>query len=132
MGYLIVVLVIAAFAGVVFVIAKKDNKERDEMVSKLTEEQKNFLMATDVNFVEKNAWTQDAMVAKINDKGNKIDLRLLWYNKVIQNNEYNTITIADASITKAEQEAHNLKIGDNVKMYFAPEKTVGSVKVIFE
>ena len=102
------------------------------MISKLTEEQKNFLMSTEVKFVEKNAWVQDAIIAKINDKGNKIELRLLWYDKVIQNNEYNTITIADTSITKAEQETHNLKIGDNVKMYFAPEKTVGSVKIIFD
>ena len=132
MGYLIIGIIIAAFIGVVFVIAKKDAKERDEMVSKLTEEQKNFLMATEVKFVEKNAWVQDAIVAKINDKGNKLDIRLLWYDTVIQNNEYNTITIADTSITKAEQEAHNLKIGDNVKMYFAPEKTIGSVKIIFE
>lgn len=132
MGYLIMVVVICAIIGVVFVVAKKDSKERDEMVSKLTEEQKNLLMLTEVKFVEKNAWIQDAIVGKINDKGNKIDIRLLWYNKVIQNNEYNTITIADTSITKAEQEVHNLKIGDTVKMYFAPEKTIGRVKIIFD
>lgn len=132
MGYLIIAVIIGAFVGVVFVIAKKDAKERDEMVSKLTEEQKNLLMSTEVKFVEKNAWVQNAIVTKINDKGNKISLRLLWYNKTIQNNEYNTITIADTSITKTEQEAHNLKIGDTVQMYFAPEKTVGSVKIIWE
>lgn len=132
MGYLIMVVVIGAIIGVVFVVAKKDSKERDEMVSKLTEEQKNLLMLTEVKFVEKNAWIQDAIVGKINDKGNKIDIRLLWYDKVIQNNEYNTITIADTSITKAEQETHNLKIGDIVKMYFAPEKTIGRVKIIFD
>ena len=49
-----------------------------------------------------------------------------------QSAQYNTITIADTSITKAEQEAHNLKIGDIVKMYFAPEKTIGRVKIIFD
>ena len=86
MEYLIMVVVIGAIIGVVFVVAKKDSKERDEMVSKLTEEQKNLLMLTEVKFVEKNAWIQDAIVGKINDKGNKIDIRLLWYNKVIQNN----------------------------------------------
>lgn len=60
MGYLIMVVVIGAIIGVVFVVAKKDSKERDEMVSKLTEEQKNLLMLTEVKFVEKNAWIQDA------------------------------------------------------------------------
>ncbi|MCR4990689.1 MAG: hypothetical protein K6A38_07495 [Lachnospiraceae bacterium] len=131
MTYLIVGIIIAIFVVVVFVVAKKDAKERDEFVSQLTEEQKEFLKATEVEFVEKNAWTQDALVAKVVDKGSKVDLRLLWYNKTIENNEYETITIADTSIEKAEQEAHNLKAGDAVKMYFAPEKSVGSVKVIF-
>lgn len=132
MGYIIMIAVIAVFVALVFVIAKKDSKECEELVSKLTEEQKNFLMSTEVKFVEKNAWVQDAIVAKINDKGNKIQIRLLWYDTVIQNNEYHTITIADTSITKAEQEAHNLKIGDNVHMYFAPEKTIGRIKIIFD
>ena len=131
MEYVIIGLVIAVFVVVVFIIARKDAKERDEMVSKLTEEQKEFLKNTEVEFVEKNAWTQDAIVAKVVDKGAKTDLRLLWYNKTMENNEYETITIADASIKKSEQEAHHLKVGDRVKMYFAPEKTVGSVKIVF-
>ena len=89
-------------------------------------------MSTEVNFVEKNAWVQKAMVAKINDKGNKLDISLLWFNKVIQNGEYNTITIADVSITKSEQEEHNLKEGDFVKFYFAPEKNIGRTKIIWD
>ena len=36
------------------------------------------------------------------------------------------------TLTKAEQEAHNLKIGDTVKMYFAPETAIGRVKIIFD
>ena len=131
MMYVIVGLIIAVAVVVVVMIAKKDSKERDEMVSKLTEEQKEFLKATEVEYVEKNAWTQDAIVAKVVDKGSKTDVRMLWYNKTIDNNEYMTITIADASIKKSEQEAHHLKVGDPVKMYFAPEKTVGSVKIVF-
>ena len=59
MMYVIVGLIIAVAVVVVVMIAKKDSKERDEMVSKLTEEQKEFLKATEVEYVEKNAWTQD-------------------------------------------------------------------------
>lgn len=131
MGIFIIGLVVV-FIVIVIVIAMKDKKECDEFVSKLTEEQKNKLMSTDVNFVEKNAWVQTAMVAKVKIKGNKVDLRLLWFNKVINNNEYNKITIADASITKLEQENHNLNTGDFVKMYFAPEKTAGRIKIIWD
>ena len=131
MAYVIAGLVVAVFVAVVFFIAKKDSGERNQMVADLTEEQKNFLMATEPEFVEENAWVQDALVAKVTEKGGKFDIRMLWYNKTMQNNEYETITIADASIKKAEQEAHNLKVGDAVKLYIAPEKTVGSVKIMF-
>ena len=132
MGSFIIIGIVIIFIVVVFILAKKDNKECDEMVSKLTEEQKNILMSTDVNFIKKNEWVQKAMVAKLKDKGNKVELRLLWFNKVIQNNEYTKITIADATITKSEQEEHNLKTGDFVKMYFAPEKSIGRVKIIWD
>ena len=77
MPYLIVAVVVVIFIAVVFIVAGKDSKERIDMVSKLTEEQRNILMSTEVNFVEKNAWVQKAMVAKMKDKGNKIDIRLL-------------------------------------------------------
>ncbi len=131
MGYVIMGAIIGAFVGVVYVIAKKDSKERDEMVSKLSDEQKDRLMSAEAEFVEEKAWVQEAMVAKMTEKGSKYDLRLLWYNKTLGNNEQNTITIADASVTKAEKEEHDVKVGDFVKLYIAPEKTVGSVKVVF-
>lgn len=131
MGYVIIGAVIGALVAVVFTIAKKDAKERDEMVSKLTEEQKDRIMNAEVEFVEQNAWVQEAMVAKIVEKGTKFDARLLWYNSTLGNHENQSITIADASISKADQEAHNVKVGDFVKLYIAPEKTVGSVKIVF-
>ena len=131
MGYVIIGAVIGAFVAAVFAIAKKDAKERDEMVSKLSDEQKERIMNAEPDFVEQNAWVQEAMVAKIVEKGTKLDMRLLWYNTTIGNNENNSITIADASISKKEQEEHNVKVGDFVKLYIAPEKTVGSVKIVF-
>ena len=51
MPYLIGVVVVVIFIAVVFIVAGKDSKERNEMVSKLTEEQRNILMSTEVNFV---------------------------------------------------------------------------------
>ncbi|MBR6849166.1 MAG: hypothetical protein IKM88_02875, partial [Lachnospiraceae bacterium] len=127
LGYVIGGIVVGIIVAVVAVVMKKDAKELEEMTAKLSEEQKKLLMETDVEFVEKNAWVQDAIIAKMVDKGGKYDVRLLWYNKVMDNNESNEITIADAALKKADQEAHHLKIGDVVKLYIAPEKTVGSV-----
>lgn len=131
MGYVIIGAIIGAFVAVVFKIAKKDAAERDEMVSKLSDEQQDRLMSAEVEFVEENAWVQEAMVAKMVEKGSKFDVRMLWYNTTMGNNENQTITIADATITKAEQAEHDVKVGDFVKMYIAPEKTVGSVKIVF-
>jgi hypothetical protein len=123
--------IIGLLAAVVTTVAKKDAKEREEMVSNLSEEQKERLESAEVEMVEKNAWVQDAMVAKMTEKGGKYSLRLLWCNKTLNNNELNLITIADTSVTKAEKEEHDIQVGSFVKMYFAPEKTVGSVKVVF-
>ncbi len=131
MSYVIIGLVIGAIAGVVFVIAKKDSKELAEMTAKLTEEEKQRLENAEVEFVEKNAWTQEAYVAKMTEKGGKYDVRLLWFNKTLNNNEAGTITIADASLKKEDQAAHDVKVGDFVKLYIAPEKTVGSIKIVF-
>lgn len=50
------------------------------------------------------------------------EVKLLWYNSVIENNELNTITIADTKITKKEQEEHNLKSGDFVKLQINADK----------
>ncbi|MBO6206232.1 MAG: hypothetical protein J6O73_04755 [Lachnospiraceae bacterium] len=132
MSYVIIGIIIGIIVAVVVVISKKDAKELEEMVAKLSEEQKKLLMETEVEFVEKNAWVQDAIIAKMVDKGGKYDVRLLWYNKVMNNNESNEITLADATLKKAEQEAHDLKVGDAVKLYIAPEKTVGSVKIVLD
>ncbi len=131
MEYVIIGAIVGAFVAVLIAVAKKDSKERDEMVSKLSDEQKDRLKSAEVETVEKNAWVQDAMVAKMTEKGGKYSLRLLWYNKTLNNNEFNMITIADTSITKAEKEEHDIQVGSFVKMYFAPEKSVGSVKVVF-
>ncbi|MCR5476419.1 MAG: hypothetical protein K6E92_02200 [Lachnospiraceae bacterium] len=131
MGYVIGGLIVAAIVVVCVLVAKKDAKEKDEMVAKLTPEQKSRLMEAKPDFVEESAWVQEAMVAKITEKGSKCDLRLLWYNTTLGNNENGEITIADASVTKAQQTEHDLKVGDFVKLYIAPEKTVGSVKVVF-
>ena len=128
MSYLIIGVIVGVLVAVVVVISKKDAQENAEMVARLSDEQKARLMGTEVDFVEKDAWVQEAMVAKIVDKGSKFNIRMLWYNKTLENNEYETITIADTSITKAEQDAHNLKVGDFVKMYIAPEKAEAKIR----
>lgn len=58
--------------------------------------------------------------------------KVLWYNKVIPNNLYEQIQDGDLAVSKEEKENHNLKVGDFVKVYIAPEKTVGSFKIIFD
>ena len=47
MSYLIVAVVVVIFIAVVFIVAGKDSKERIDMVSKLTEEQRNILNSTE-------------------------------------------------------------------------------------
>ena len=79
MGYLIMILVIVIFIGIIMVLAKKDNEILNNLLSNLTEEQKRKLEDNQVeNFDEKNhTWTQRAMIAEINVKGeNKVALKV--------------------------------------------------------
>ncbi len=130
MAYVIGGVILGVFVAVIVVLMKKDAKECSEMVEKLTEAQKKQLMETKEDFSERAAWTQDAIIGKMVEKGDKYNVRLVWYNKVYENNEYQTFTIADASLSKAEQDAHQLKVGDIVKLYIAPEKAE-SAKIVF-
>lgn len=133
MAGIFVVGVVIAFIVVVFILAGKENKYLEMMVSNLNDEQKNKLSMTDVNFIEgKNEWIQQGMVYEMKDKGNKVELKVLWFNRVIQNNFYNKITFADVTIKKVDMEQHNLKSGDFVKIYIAPERTTGVVSIIWE
>lgn len=133
MAGIFVVGVVVGFIIVVFILAGKENKDLNIMVSKLNDEQKNKLSMTDVNFIEgKNEWVQQGMISEINDKGSKVALKVLWFNRVIQNNSYNKIVYADVTIKKEDFEKYNLKYGDFVKLHIAPERTTGVVSIIWE
>ncbi len=129
MHYIIAIVMVGIFIAVVMILAWKEKKEIDALVSKLSEEQKHLLTTADVVFVKDTVWIQKAMVANIKEKRNKTEVRLLWFNMVINNNTYNTMRIADAKITKVEQEEHNLKYGDYVQMYLDAKKS--EVKIIW-
>ena len=125
MVYLIIIVFIAIFAGIMMIWTKKENENLDNLLSNLTEEQKNDLKDNQVeNFDEKShTWTQRAMIAEVKVKGeNKVNLTLLWYNTVIQNNTLNQCQSADINMKKSDFDAKGLKEGDFVKMFMDPEK----------
>lgn len=125
MEYIIPVVVVAIFAGVVFILAKKENDATKEMVSKLTEEQKAMLEDNQVeNFdYKKHTWTQRGMVAFVKEKGDKkVALKVLWYNTVIQNNFLNQCQHADITMKKADFEEKGLRVGSFVTIFIDPEK----------
>lgn len=132
MEYIIGVLAFGAFIGIILFFSKKENKKLEEMVSNLSEEQKNKLAATDIKFVEgkNDEWFQEGMIGEMIDKGNKFAIRVLWHNKVIQNATYDQLQYGDTSVSKDEVEKNGLKVGDFVKVYVAPAKTVGSFKIV--
>lgn len=125
MEYLITILVIAIFIVIIMVWAKKDNGILDGLLSNLTEEQKKELEDNQVeNFDEKkHTWTQRGMIAEINVKGeNKVALKVLWYNTVIQNATVNQCQYADINMKKSDFDAKGLKNGDFVEIFIDPTK----------
>lgn len=132
---ILAILLVCVFVGlfVLFaVLIKKGKKTYKEAVNNANEEQKNRLALTNIEFIEgKNEWYQEGMIAAMNDKGDKVATVVLWHNRVIQNATFDTLQYAETSLAKTEVEQHNLKIGDFVKVYIAPEKTFGGFKIIF-
>ena len=66
MEYVIVGLILGAFIGGVIFFIKKENKKLEEMISNLSDEQKNKLALTDVKFVEgkNDEWIQEGMIGE--------------------------------------------------------------------
>lgn len=129
---LIVGLIVGAFIGVVIFFTKKENKKLEEMMSNLSNEQKNKLALTDVKFIEgkNDEWIQEGMISEMRDKGNKFAIKVLWHNKVIQNATYDQLQYGDTSLSKKDVESTGLKVGDFVRVYIAPVKVFGSFKII--
>ena len=123
---------IGAFIAVMFQLAKKENEKLQQMISTTTVEQKNRLAASQPYFIEgkNNEWIQEGMIAEMKEKGNNVVLKVLWHNKIIQDNSYNNLSFADVTLSKDVATSHNLKINDFVKIHIAPEK-INSVKIIF-
>ena len=134
MEYIIGIIIFSLVVGVIVYFAKKSNEKLEQLKSELTEEQKNKLSLTEVKFIEgkNNEWIQDGLIAEMNEKGNKYTIKVLWYNSVIPDNFINNIEYGDTSLSKDEVINNNLKKGDFVKVYIAPEKSVGGFKIILK
>ena len=132
MEYIIGVMVVGAFIGLIVFFLKKEHNKLEEMVGNLNEEQKNKLALTDVKFVEgkNDEWIQEGMIGELKDKGNKYAIRVLWHNKVIRNATYDQLQYGDTSLSKKDVESNGLKVGDFVKVSVAPAKTSGCFKII--
>lgn len=132
MEFIIGVLVVGAFIGLIVFFLKKENNKLKELVGNLNEEQKNKLALTDVKFVEgkNDEWIQEGMIGEMKDKGYKYAIRVLWHNKVIQNATYDQLQYGDTSLSKKDVESNGLKVGDFVKVRVAPAKTSGCFKII--
>ena len=134
MEYIIGIIIFGLIIGAIVYFVKKENKKLEQLKSQLTEEEKNKLSLTEVKFIEgkNNEWIQDGLIAEINEKKNKYTIKVLWYNSVIPNNFLNNIEYGDTTLSKEEVINNNLKKGDFVKVYIAPEKTIDGFKIILK
>lgn len=125
MEYVIGVVIVGVVIGVFVLWAKKEKEKLGEYVTKLTEEQKNRLQNAEIQPVEgkNNVWVQEGLIGDVKIRGEKkVDLYVLWYNKVIANDTMASIEPADIKMNKSEFDAHGLKVGDYVKIEINPEK----------
>ena len=125
MEYIITIIVIAIFVAIIMIWAKKEQGILDNLLLNLTDEQKRDLEDNQIeDFDEKkHTWIQRGMIAEVNTKGdNKVNLKVLWYNTIIQNDTINQCQYADISMKKSDFNNKGLKNGDFVKIFIDPEK----------
>lgn len=117
MGYTLgIVGVIIVFFLVWMVI---DNNRLKKILENLPDDVKTRLAIINIekSNEEKLAWTQDAYIYDVVEKGNKVAIVFLWHNKVIQNNFYDKIEHADCKMKKTEFDMLGIKKGDFVRAY---------------
>jgi len=122
MIYLIVTLIVVGLVVAFVITAKKEAKNLDEMLASLSLEQINDLKDNQVSNYNQNnfTWIQKGLIGKITDKGSKVELKVVWYNTVIQNNTYKNFQYADIKINKDEFNSKGLKINSIVNIYIDP------------
>lgn len=123
---------VAILAGIIYIWSKKENEKIEKVASQLTEEQKNNLVDNQVeNFNEKKiTWTQRGMISEVKESGSKVEVRVLYYNTVVQNNTLNQICATDLKVDKSEFEKHGLKVGSFVKIFIDMNKFESNI--VFE
>lgn len=120
---LITLLVVCVFIGVVVYLVKKQQALTTELVSNLTEEQKNALENTPdapAPNLPKSV-ISEAMIAKISKvTDRKVSFKILIYNTYYPNN-LNAYQIGDTSLDKKTFDERGMKVGDLIKVVLYPE-----------
>ena len=119
-----VVPIMAVLILIVFLIIRKQNKLKDILENSMTQAQKDRLLGTKAMPAPdgRSGFVTEALVVELQDKGEKLFVRLMWHNTVIPNNSYNQLMMAEAKVDKAQAEARNLRVGDYVTFWMDPEK----------
>lgn len=113
LGLLIGGIVCAIFAYVIIILAKKQKAQTAEMVSALTDDQKEELMNASM---DNCSFTKGLIAAEPKVGSSKTQLKVLVYNMYYPNSMKEYI-LADISISTKQYNAYNLKQGDYIKVH---------------
>lgn len=120
----------AAFIGVVFALAKKQNMKDEDRVNTLTDEQKRILTTTPYELVENlpHAAKVIGLIHEIPKVTNsKVKLVIMYYNMYFPNMMQKILSV-NINIPYSVYLEHNLKPGDYVKIIFNEDN---APKIVF-
>lgn len=112
LGTLIGGIICAIFGYVIYILAKKQKAQTAEMVSALTDDQKEELMNASM---DNCSLTKGFIAAEPKVGSMKTQLKVLVYNMYYPNSMKEYI-LADISISTKQYNEHNLKQGDYIKV----------------
>lgn len=132
LGLVIAGVFIGVFVAICYGVIKKDMKKLNEINTTLSEEAKTKIMdAPSIRVSDGNTiWRQQGMIYEAKEKGNRMELYVLWYNRITRNEGEERIEHADVKVNKNDYESHGLKPGDFVMMELDLQKC--NATIVFE
>lgn len=118
MIYLVAIAVVAVFAVVVMLLAKKEGNSLQKILKNVSDEDKNRLKScTFIPSDKRDLFFSEALVADVKDDGKKSEIILLFYVERLADYYFRKV-----KLKPMEAEKRNIRKGNFVKCYMKYDK----------
>lgn len=126
MQYAALVLVVVVVAVIAIMSTNRGVDKIQSSFEELTDEQyailRDSVVEVDEDGPEGHAWDQVGLVSSIKPHGTSVTVRVMWFNKVIHNDSYGQVAIAQIIMPRRDVKERGLQEGDYVSLHMDTAK----------